>query len=204
MVPFKMFWPELESAKLCSVCADQSGSASEDSIYNGLFIQQGLMDIGAIKGFKIAHQNIRSITGKIEELRLVISEVKSSFHLLTFSETWANKEIHNSELEISGYQLFRRERGSKEGGLLVYGRNDVKVLLRPDLESLWIEVCPQKSHSFLVGVLYRPPPPTTSNHAVKDYMPTLKNGLQQAAARGKEVIILGGLNCDLLAKRNNT
>ena len=144
------------------------------------------MDIGAIKGFKIAHQNSRSITGKIEELRLVISEVKSSFHLLTFSETWANKEIPDSELEISSYQLFRRDRGSKGGGLLVYARNDVKVLHRPDLDSptiksLLIEVCPPKSHSFLVGVFYRPP--TTSNHAVKDYMPTLENGLQVGARK---------------------
>ena len=32
----------------------------------------------------------------------------------------------------------------------------------------------------------------------------LESGLQQAAARRKEVIILGDLNCDLLAKRNNT
>jgi len=87
----------------------------------------------------------------------------------------------------------------------VYARNYVEVMHRPDLksptiESLWIEVCPPKSHtgSSLVGVLYRPP--TSSNHAVKDYMPILESGLQQAAARGKEVIILGHLNCDLLAK----
>jgi len=46
----------------------------------------------ATKEFKIAHQNIRSISGKIEELRLIISEVKSSFHLLTFSETWPTKK----------------------------------------------------------------------------------------------------------------
>ena len=31
-------------------------------------------------------------------------------------------------------------------------------------------------------------------------MSILESGLQQAAARGKEVIILGDLNCDLLAK----
>ena len=113
---FKCFGPELESARLCSACTDQSGSASDDNIDNGLFLQQGLTDIGATKGFKIDHQNIRSIIGKIEELRLVISEEKSSFHLLTFSETWANEEIFDSELEISGYQLFRRDRGSKGKG----------------------------------------------------------------------------------------
>ena len=181
---FKCFGPELESERLCSVCTDQSGSASDDNIDNGLFLQQGLADIGATKGFKIAHQNIRKIIGKIEELRLVISKVKSSFHLLTFSETWAHKEIFYYELEISGYQLFRRDRGRKGGGLLVYARNDVEVVRRSDLESptiesLWIEVCPPKSYSFLVGVPYRPP--TAPNDAVKDYMSILESGLQQAA-----------------------
>lgn len=140
-------------------------------------------------------------------MRLIISEVKSSISLVDILRNVANEEISDSELEISGYQLFRLDRGSRGGGLLVYARIDVKVLRRPDLESptnesFWIEVCLPKSHSFLVGVFYRPP--TTSNHAVKDFMSTFGNGLQQAAVRGKEVIILGDLNCDLLAKRNNT
>lgn len=119
----------------------------------------------------------------------------------------ANEEISDSELEISGYQLLCLDRGSGGGGLLVYARIDVKVLRRPDLEwptieSFWIEVCLPKSHSFLVGVFYRPP--ATSNHAVKDFMSTFGNSLQQAAVRGKKVITLGDLNCDLLVKRNNT
>ena len=43
------------------------------------------------------------------------------------------------------------------------------------------------------------------NQAVKDFMSIFENGLQQAANRGNEVIILGGdLNCNFLAKRNNT
>ena len=45
------------------------------------------------QGFKIAHQNTRSIIGKIEELPLIISEVKSSFHLLIFSERGPTKKF---------------------------------------------------------------------------------------------------------------
>ena len=43
------------------------------------------------------------------------------------------------------------------------------------------------------------------NQAVKDFMSIFENGLQQAAIRGKVVIMLGSeLNCNFLAKRNNT
>ena len=43
------------------------------------------------------------------------------------------------------------------------------------------------------------------NQAVKDFMSIIENDLQQAAVRSIEVIILGGdLNCNFLAKRNNT
>ena len=43
------------------------------------------------------------------------------------------------------------------------------------------------------------------NQVVKDFMSIFENGLQQAAIRGKVVIMLGSeLNCNFLAKRNNT
>ena len=64
---------------------------------------------------------------------------------MSFSETWAHKDIADSGLEIPGYKLFRRDRGVKGGGLAVYVKNDVKVIRRPDLEEstierLWVEV----------------------------------------------------------------
>ena len=72
----------------------------------------------------------------------------------------AHKDIVDSELEIPGYKLFHRDRGNKGGGLAVYVRNDVKVMRRPNLEEstiegLWVEVCPPKSRSFLVGTFYK-------------------------------------------------
>ena len=123
---------------------------------------------------------------------------------MSFYETWAHKDIADSGLEIPGYKLFRRDRGVKGGGLAVYVKNDVKVIRRPDLEEstierLWVEVCPPKSRSFLIGTFYRPP--TSSNHAVKDFMPIFDSCLRRAMAMDKEVIITGDLNCDFLPKR---
>ena len=123
---------------------------------------------------------------------------------MSFSETWAHKDIADSGLEIPGYKLFRRDRGVKGGGLAVYVKNDVKVIRRPDLEEstierLWVEVCLPKSRSFLIGTFNRPP--TSSNHAVKDFMPIFDSCLRRAMAMDKEVIITGDLNCDFLPKR---
>ena len=80
----------------------------------------------------------------------------------------------------------------------------MKVIRRPDLEEstierLWVEVCPPKSRSFLIGTFNRPP--TSSNHAVKDFMPIFDSCLRRAMAMDKEVIITGDLNCDFLPKR---
>ena len=66
---------------------------------NGLFLSQKLSDILAIKGFKIVRRNIRSLTGRIDKLRLIASELRSSLQFMSFSETWALKEISDSELE---------------------------------------------------------------------------------------------------------
>lgn len=98
-------------------------------------LPQKLMDIPGIKGFEIVHQNIRCFTNTIDELRFVVSELKSVLQLLTLSETWTDNDNTDSELEIAGYQIFRRDRSKGvRGGFAVYGRNDVKVLRRYDLE----------------------------------------------------------------------
>ena len=55
--------------------------------------------------------------------------------------------------------------------------------------------------AFLIGTFYRPP--TSSDYAVQDFMPILESCLQRAAAKGKEVIVTGDLNCDLLAKQTS-
>ena len=132
----------------------------------------------------------------------MVAELNSGLQLLTLSETWTHEELTDSELEITGYQIFRRDRPQGiRGGVAVYARNDLKVLRRHDLKGLWVEIFPPKSHSFLIGTFYRPP--TSSDYAVQNFMPILESCLQRAAAKGKEVIVTGDLNCDLLAKQTS-
>lgn len=91
-----------------------------------------------------------SLTNKIDKLYFIIFELKSGLYLLTLSETRTDKDITDKEVEIAGYQVFRRDRPKGlRGGVAVYARNDVKILRRHDLEDqaikgLWVQVFPPK------------------------------------------------------------
>ena len=68
--------------------------------------------------------------------------------------------IANSE--IPGYKLFRRDRGSKGGGVAVCVKSEIVALRRSDLEDpkfegLWLEISLPKTCGFLMGTFYRPP-----------------------------------------------
>ena len=114
-----------------------------------------------LRGLKLIHQNIRSLGGKIDHLRLLVRELKSEIHLLTLSETWLKEDVGNGECDIPGYRLYRKDRKGNHGGVAVYAREDLSVIRRDDLEFrfaevLWLEISLPKSRSFLVGTIYRP------------------------------------------------
>ena len=196
---------EYESLRMCSLCSTVPLNESVGSDDSQCFLPDILKNMTETRGLKIVHQNIRSLPNKIDELRLIISELGSRIHLITLSESWAHQNITDAELEIPGYTLFRRDRGSKCGGLAIYKRNDLSAIRRSDLENecfegLWMEILIPKSRSFLVGTFYRPP--NSSNHHNQEFLPWLENALNLATGEEKEVLILGDLNCDLLSKRD--
>ena len=195
-----------ETTQSCGSCSvpPSSMDMEVDSDDVEMFIPQILREMTKARGMKFIHQNIRSLLGKIDELRLFVSELSSEIHLLTLSETWVHENVTDAELDIVGYQLFRRDRGAKGGGLAVYVRNDVSVVRRTDLENasvegLWLELLIPKSRSILVGTFYRPP--NSSTYHDKDFMPKFEDMLDGCIAQGNEIIIMGDLNCDLLVKR---
>ena len=75
-------------------------------------------------------------------------------------ESWLCKDIFDSELLITGYQLFRFDRNRHGGGVLMYVKNQFSVSLDPtppsplELMSLSVNV-----HNTLLHVclFYRPP-----------------------------------------------
>lgn len=88
------------------------------------------------------------------------------------------------------------------GGILVYVKTGINAKRREDLEindisCLWIEVTPEKGKSFLVGNLYRPP------DSKIEYNDRFETFIENASNEGKELILLGGFNKNLLNEHTN-
>lgn len=187
-----------------------NGSASETFLEETLAacsLQGNLKDIVCTRGLKILHLNVRSLNGKLNELRSILSTLNSGIHLLTLSETWLSSDILDSEIDIVGYTLHRRDRKTRGGGVAVYARDDVCIMRRadfesPDVESVWLQVNLPKSHAFLVGTFYRPP--NSSRSYDPDFAIKLDNMIDSALAQtqSNEIILLGDFNCDFLPKRS--
>ena len=83
----KYFGPDLDYIKSCCICATPSDSECESNAEDcKVTLPQKLRDIPGVKGFKIVHQNIQSLSCKIDELRFMVAELKSGVQLLTLSQ----------------------------------------------------------------------------------------------------------------------
>ena len=197
-----------ESARICRLCTVLSPSTPLDGSVNETFLdealavgslQGNLKDIVCTHGFKMLHLNVRSLNGKIDELRSTLS---SGIHLLALSETWLSSDIMDSEIGIVGYKLYRADRKTRGGGVAVYVRDDICTIRRddlesPDVESVWLQVNLPKSHAFLVGTFYRPP--NSSKNYDGDFAINLDSMINSALAQtqSSEITLLGDFNCDL-------
>ena len=76
-----------------------------------------------LKGFKIGHLNITSLTKYIEELRIFIHE--NSFEILCINGTRFDNSIYDTEIEIAGYEMVRKDRNRHGGGVTIYPRNNI-------------------------------------------------------------------------------
>ena len=109
---------EFEQSKHCSLCAVPALSPNN---FTGstLPLLLDLANLVTNRGLKIVHQNIQSLTKKIDQLRFICSSVQAGIHLLTLSETWLNEQILDSEISIEGYKIFRLDRANRGGGVAV-------------------------------------------------------------------------------------
>ena len=58
----------------------------------------------------------------MDELRLMISDLKSGSHTLTLLETWLTEDIPDAEIEIAEYRTIRKNRCSKGDEIAAYVR----------------------------------------------------------------------------------
>ena len=150
------------------------------------------------KGLKIIQLNTRSITNKLDQIRLMLH--MKSVDILAITETWLDNSWSDNELVITGYNLFRRDRkASQGGGIIIYTHNSLSAERRSDLESELIEQISIEFKQFkcapiLLSCIYRPPDSNVS------FFDGLAEIVDTIAAENKEVHIVGDFNVDLIKK----
>ena len=78
--------------------------------------------------------NARSIFNKVDELKAHIDNYKSD--ILFVTETWLTESIPNEAVNISGFNIIRKDRTiARGGGVAIYIKDDIPVKTRFDLNS---------------------------------------------------------------------
>ena len=116
-------------------------------------------------------------------------------HVLSLNETWLDSSISDSEIQLPGYSLERRDKTHQNGGVLIYVSSnlDYKVIQefendQLDIQCLWMEITPPKSKGLIFCSCYRPP----NVGDVATYVEGLRNMLTVVADQEKEIVITGG------------
>ena len=115
------------------------------------------------RGFKIGHVNERNILtkNKLHDTHEVI--LFHDFDVFACTETWLKPPIHDDELNLQNYNIFRQDRpGAKTGGgIMIYVKDCYEVTVIPTkysapLESLEIKIRNANMKPTHLIVIYRP------------------------------------------------
>ena len=122
-----------------------------------------LYDCFKKKGLHSTHFNARSLLPKLAEVCTLVVEFNAAIVCVT--ETWLDDSLMDSEIELSGYVVQRKDRERSGGGVCMYIRSDLAFNPRPELstdqlETLWIKIILPKTKP----VCYRPLTKMTSTN----------------------------------------
>ena len=145
---------------------------------------------------KAFYVNARSIVNVDKRIELELYVDKEKPDIIGITESWAKEEIQDSELELDGYVMFRKDRDIRGGrghggGVLLYINNNLTATERIDFtddrfkESIWCEL-KNKTESLLIGICYRVP----------DSAEECDNGLQELIVKASKMscIVMGDFN----------
>ena len=152
------------------------------------------------KGMNMGFLNIQGLSSKFSEIQILLtSEENKNLHIFSMCESKLNNSKLTSAFKVQGFHLpFRKDNHTNcGGGILVYVKDHIMAKRREDLESndiacLWLEISPSKGKSFLLGSLYRNPTERV------EWMDRFEQFFENVLNEGKEIILLGDFNKDLL------
>ena len=150
------------------------------------------------KGLHFIGLNIRSILPKLSELKFLVAKINPA--TISISETWIDDSVVDSEIDLPGYCIIRRDRNRHGGGVCLYIRADLSFNVRSDLnvqtlEAIWIDILLPKTKPILVASIYRPP----NQQEFLDKFDTVLNQIDP----NQEGYILGDFNICTKSKKSH-
>ena len=106
----------------------------------------------------MAFLNITSLTKHIDELRILLANYP--LDVISINESRLDEGILNSEIYIPGYEIVRRDRKRKSGGVCVYIQTAINYSVPTDLhinnlENFCLEIRKPNSKPFVIVTWYR-------------------------------------------------
>ena len=139
--------------------------------------------------------NIISLPKYMDEIRM--SQLFKSFDIIAFNETRLDLSISDGEVKIYGYDLIRKDRTRKGGGVCIFLRSSINCqnrsdLVPNDLEGVYLKIFKPNSRSFGIASIYRPP------DCSSDFFTNFESMIKAIDNEDKELHILGDLNYIIL------
>jgi exonuclease III len=96
------------------------------------------------KGINFLHLNIHYLYPKLNEIKYLVDKYPD-IDVLGLQETFLSDVFSDSEISLNNYQMFRRDRKSNGGGIILFVKSTLPCELRSDLqsddiESIWLEM----------------------------------------------------------------
>lgn len=148
------------------------------------------------RGIHIAHLNVRSIANKCAVIYNLILDMNIS--VLSVNETWLNNLTSNEYLGFLGFKIFRLDRDSRGGGVMLLIRNKFNAVLENTLSNASIELLhvsisfPNSADLNIVSI-YRPP----SSSSV-DFISSFDRFLSNINYVDSQFILMGDFNINSL------
>ena len=109
-------------------------------------------------GYRCVCLNARSIVNKKNELNIMVD---IDPHIIGITESWANTDITDAELGLTGYVMFRRDRIGRRGGVvIIYVKEsiqayEIKLERKADYdEAVWCKIVSGNS-KLTIGLIYQ-------------------------------------------------
>ena len=84
----------------------------------------------SLKGFRVGHINLASLTKHIDELKIYLE--KEPLDILSINESRLDETIITDFVNVPGYELITKNRNRTRGGVAIYHRSVLNVVNRKE------------------------------------------------------------------------